>query len=265
MLSNSFSRFLTLAAFSLSILSCCFDNPIESYLELNPLLSVDELDKIVLEEGISHHQIELKNGEKWQFGLSFPRAIRNTKMPLVIALSGDGPGRGEYVTYLECLAAPGLGDLGCIIFAPDNRNENSWDYDNATLVMSVINYAIYNWPVDENRIIVTGYSNGGYGAWYFGIHYPQVFSAAIPIASRMDYPNNSFIENEKLDTLFYVIHSTNDELFDINDVSNKIERLIDLGSNIHFEKIDNIAHSSICAYSHHLKKSNDWLHNQVWR
>ena len=154
MLSKSFSRYLTLAVLSCSIWSCCFDNPIESYLEISPFLYSDQLDKIELEEGITHHEVELENGEIWQFGLSVPD-ITSEKIQLIIALSGDGPGRGEYIPYLECLAVPGLEDLGGIIFAPDNRAENSWDYDNATLVMSVINFALDNWPIDENKIIVT--------------------------------------------------------------------------------------------------------------
>jgi len=265
MLSHRFSRVFTILLISFSIISCCFDNPIESYLELSPLLPDDQLDKIVLEEGITYQEVDLENGEIWQFGLSVTDVITGAKVPFVIALSGDGPGRGEYIPYLECLADPGLEELGGIIFAPDNRAENSWEYDNATLVMSVINYAVDNWPIDENKIIVTGHSNGGYGAWYFGIHYPQIFSAAIPIASRMEYPNNSFIENEKIDTPIYVIHSTNDELFDIKDVSSKIERLVSSGSDIHFEKVDHLAHSSVCAYSDHLNNTITWLENEVWK
>ena len=265
MLTNIVGRVSVISIICSLIIGCCFENPIESYLELNPLLSDSQLDGIVLEEGISYHEIELKNGEIWQIGLYVPDIAGSTKVPLVIALSGDGPGRGEFIPYLECLAAPGLQELNGIIFAPDNRAENSWDYDNVTLVLSIIDHAIDNWPIDIGKIIVTGHSNGGYGAWYFGVNFPQVFSAAIPIASRMEYLDDTFIKNEKLDIPFYVIHSTSDELFDIQAVSNKIERLVDLGSEIHFEKIDHIAHNSVCAYSVHLKKSITWLENEIWK
>jgi len=265
MLTHSSIRKIKQLIICFVIIGCCYDNPIESYLELSPLISSEELDGVSLDVGISYYEVALENGDMWEFGLSVSEFSENTKVPLVIALSGDGPGRGEYIQYLDCLAAPGLDELGGIIFAPDNRTENSWDYDNATLVMSVINYALDNWPIDKNKIIVTGHSNGGYGTWYFGTHYPQVFSAAIPIASRMDYLDNTFIDNKKIDTPFYVIHSTNDELFDINDVSNKIEKLVSLGSDIHFEKIDHLAHSSVCAYSDDLKNSITWLENEVWK
>lgn len=244
--------------------SCCFDNPFESYLELNPNLPKDLMESIELKEGLSYDTLELKNGKIWQFGMHVPELDENKKVPLVIALSGDTEGRGEYIPYLECQVYPGLKELGAIIFAPDNREINSWEYDNVTMILSIIDHAIKNWQIDENKIIVTGHSNGGYGAWYFGIKYPQVFSATIPIASRMEYDSDTFIKNEKLEIPFYVIHSTSDEQFDIKEVSIKVERLVNLGSDIRFKEIDFISHSSVCAYSNYLENSIYWLENQVW-
>ena len=94
MLTNIVGRVSVISIICSLIIGCCFENPIESYLELNPLLSDTQLDGIVLEEGISYHEIELKNGEIWQIGLYVPDIAGSTKVPLVIALSGDGPGRG---------------------------------------------------------------------------------------------------------------------------------------------------------------------------
>lgn len=254
----------SLFPFCFIFLSCCYENPFESYLELNPFLTEDALNIIELAEGISYYNIELENGENWEFGLSVPDLNNISKVPLIVALSGDGVGSGEYIQYLECQAVPGLIDVSGIIFAPDNRGFNIWEYENSTLILTIIDYALKKWPIDKSKIIVTGYSNGGYGAWYLGINYPQVFSAAIPIASRMEFLGKSVIKNEKLGIPFYVIHSRSDEKFDINDVSNKIDKLVDLGSDIHFEEVDYLAHGSVCAYSQYLNESIKWLENEVW-
>ena len=262
---NNLVKFIFIISFSIFVGSCCFDNPIESYLELNPYLTEEILDTITLTEGISNDSLKLKNGEFWKYAMSIPNLTINSKVPLVIALPWDIEGVGEYVPYLQCQAYPGLADLNAIIFVPDNGITNSWDYENATLTLTLIDHALKYWPIDPDKIIVTGYSNGGYGAWYFGINYPQVFSAAIPIGSRMEYDGGTFIKNEKLKIPFYVIHSTSDEKFDINDMSNKLNKLIDLGSDIEFVSIDGLSHGSGCTYSIYLKESINWLENQIWR
>ena len=37
-----------------------------------------------------------------------------------------------------------------------------------------------NYPIDENRLVVRGFSMGGAGCWQFAAHYPSLFCAAAP-------------------------------------------------------------------------------------
>ncbi|MGH7453561.1 MAG: dienelactone hydrolase family protein, partial [bacterium] len=45
---------------------------------------------------------------------------------------------------------------------------------------------ISRYPVDTNRVYITGLSMGGIGAWYFAIKCPNRFAALAPVAFRGD-------------------------------------------------------------------------------
>jgi pimeloyl-ACP methyl ester carboxylesterase len=46
-----------------------------------------------------------------------------------------------------------------------------------------------HYPIDENRLVVRGFSMGGAAAWHFAVHYPSVFAAAAPGAGFSETPD----------------------------------------------------------------------------
>jgi pimeloyl-ACP methyl ester carboxylesterase len=46
-----------------------------------------------------------------------------------------------------------------------------------------------HYPIDENRLVVRGFSMGGAAAWHFAVHYPGVFAAAAPGAGFSETPD----------------------------------------------------------------------------
>jgi hypothetical protein len=49
-----------------------------------------------------------------------------------------------------------------------------------SLVLSIVADLERRIPVDRSRIVTGGYSRGGNAAWYFGVHWPDRFSAILP-------------------------------------------------------------------------------------
>ena len=54
------------------------------------------------------------------------------------------------------------------------------------LVKSLVDDVCERYPVDTNRILVTGISLGGYGVWDLVSRYPGYFAAAIPVCGAGD-------------------------------------------------------------------------------
>ena len=238
------------------VFNSCKQNPTEIPIELNPLLIEEMVRDVSLNPGITVGTFNMLGSVDWNYALSVPDLSKYDKVPLVIALHWSSAG-SAYEKYLRCQAEPGLNKLDAIIFAPDAGDFYFWEEANYSLILTLIEYAKKYWPIDENKIVVTGYSMGGMGTWFFGTNYAQLFSAAIPVGSYTNY-------NKKLKIPFYVIHGGSDQHYAAGEMIEKVDELKDLGSDIQLHIIDGYHHYMNCAYSHYLTYAADWLLNEVW-
>ena len=248
---------LYLAIIILAIIACNNKSPIESELELSPLITEEMVKNVNLEAGIKIDSLKLMDGRVWKFALSIPDDLENGNVPLVLALHWWEAEGEVYERYFNCLAEPGFRKLKAIIVAPDKGQEEFWEYNNYTVILTFIEYAKRHWPINENKIVVSGYSNGAIASWFFGINYPEIFAAAIPIAGRSGY-------DKKLKIPFYVIHGTNDELFPVENARERVQILQEVGSDIQISTALGLSHYSPCSYDFKIRESCDWLINEVW-
>ena len=240
----------------LIIFMACKENPTEMSIELNPLLTEVMVRDVNLSPGISVSTFNMLSDIDWNYALSVPDLNNFDQVPLIIALHWSAAG-DAYEKYLRCQAEPGLSRLNAIIFAPDAGDFYFWEESNYSLILTLIEYAKKYWPIDENKIVVTGYSMGGMGTWFFGTNYPQLFSAAIPVGSWTDY-------KKKLKIPFYVIHGEEDQHYPVGEMIEKVDEFKDLGSDIQLHVIEGYHHYMNCSYSNYLTDAADWLLNEVW-
>ena len=237
------------------VFNSCKQNPTEVPIELNTLLAEEMVRDVSLNPGITVGTFNMLGSVDWNYALSVPEIDGSKKVPLIIGLHWLEGNEGEQ--YLRCLADPGFKKLNAIIFAPDAGDYYFWEEANYSLILTLIEYAKKYWPIDENKIIVSGYSNGGIATWFFGINYPEIFSAAIPMASYHDY-------NKKLKIPFYVIHGENDELFPLAATEDIVNLLNNKGSDIQLQVMEGFSHYTACSYNNSLRSASDWLLSDVW-
>ncbi|MBQ4913772.1 dienelactone hydrolase family protein [Maribacter sp. MMG018] len=193
-------------------------------------------------------------GKRYKARVRFPDDIKNKK-PLIVALHYAG-NYGTYKEFHDCLVAPGLKELNAYVICPEGEEQLWTTENNIEKIRSLVHMAIKYWNIDKTQIAIMGYSNGGNGSWFFAEHYPELFSAAIPMASS--YPVKT-----KISIPVYAIHGAKDELFLASKTENYINSGIEKGSNITFIKNERLSHFEACAYSEELKKSTKWLQN-IW-
>ena len=63
-------------------------------------------------------------------------------------------------------------------------------------------------PLILDKVLVTGYSNGGNGSWYYAENHADLFKAAIPMAS-------AYRIKESVNIPIYLIHGERDDLFPV--------------------------------------------------
>ncbi len=239
------------------MIAACKENLTEYPFELNALLTEEMVNDVSLDQGVRVSSFSLKGWLIWNYAISVPEINDGYRVPLIIGLHGGALGSSDGEGYLRCLADPGFKKLNSIIFAPDADDYYFWNENNYSLIITLIEYAKKYWPIDENKIVVSGYSNGGIASWFFGTEYPEYFSAAIPVATTYDY-------NDKLKIPFYVIHGDYDRTFPLADIEDLVTTLQNNGSDIQLFIMEGYGHNG-CDYDYSLRQASDWLLNEVWK
>ena len=120
------------------------------------------------------------------YGLHIPDGLDLKKpSPLLIWLHG----RGDKVTDIHfinrCLgknaALGGHFDSSDVItLAPFGRQCIGWKHSGEIDIFEAIEQVKKQYAIDEDRIVLAGFSMGGAGAWHVGAHYPEHFCAVQP-------------------------------------------------------------------------------------
>jgi predicted peptidase len=103
--------------------------------------------------------------------------------------------------------------------------------------------------------VITGYSLGGIGTWFFAARHPEWFSAAVPIAGRPG-------ENTDVEVPIYAIHGRNDELIGIKPTRRAINRLRENGAVAELIVVDGPSHYETGAFVRPLEGAVRWIRKQ---
>ncbi len=169
------------------------------------------------------------------------------KWPVILALHGMDE-RGDNLEKLSSNGLPkliedGL-DLPFIVVCPQCPSNTVWtmEINNLKALLDRINH-LYN--TDEDRIYLTGYSLGGYGAWHLAEACPEKFAAMLPIASGAN-PINGFPERIKnIGQLpVWAFHGELDEIVEIKEAEVLIDVLKKQNENVKLTAYNNCGHES---------------------
>jgi predicted peptidase len=193
------------------------------------------------------------------YAISIPKTYSpSSPVPLVLALHFGGSPNGAGQRLLGGLVGPALEELGAIIVAPNSVGGDWSTAANERAVNALLEAVQAAYRIDTTKIVVTGYSMGGAGAWHFAGKYPERFSAAIPVAGR---PPAS-IENWR--TPVFAIHSRQDEVVPIGPASARVKELQKTGVRAEFIELTGILHSETYRFVDALRRAVPWL-KETWK
>ncbi len=238
-------KLFPLITFILIFSSCGDDFP-------EMILNPDDLAAISLTPGYHNINLNATDGFTRQLCIWVPAAADSHDVPLVLALhwaANQSLFRSE--PYLRYFVQPSLEQLNAIIIAPDLPADNWLESRTEDYVISLLTIIKEVWPVDPQRIIVTGYSLGGIGTWHFADKYPELFCAAIPVASQPV----GFLTGK---VPHYIIQGKRDESFGYADVQTAYNVMKSKKRNVRLKLVD-LSHSQTSAYIIHVQESIEWI------
>ncbi len=80
---------------------------------------------------------------------------------------------------VRILIGPALAELGAVIVAPDSVRGDWSSPENEEAVIALLDTILARYSIDRKKVVVTGFSMGGAGAWHFAEKFPARFSALV--------------------------------------------------------------------------------------
>ena len=128
------------------------------------------------------------------------------KYPLVLFLHGAGERGADNVSQLQYLpeqmaTEPWRSQFPCFLIAPQCRKDKRWVEvpwdarhsssqielgDQMRVVLMILDAIEKEFPIDPQRVMLTGLSMGGYGSWDLATRFPERFSAVAPVCGGGD-------------------------------------------------------------------------------
>lgn len=191
------------------------------------------------------YESKLSKSVKFNYLLSIPEQLhadQTSKWPLLLFLHGAGE-RGSDLELLKRHGIPKLlekaDDFPCITVSPQCPLDSYWPLD-AEALNGLLEEIIKNYPVDEERIYLTGLSMGGYGTWQLALTYPHRFAAIAPICGGGIHHIASFIKHIPV----WTFHGAKDEVVPISKTEEMVEALRSCGGDVQFTVYPEAGHDS---------------------
>ncbi len=209
----------------------------------------------------SHETMDLTisiNDTKYHYSIAIPSDYKeSTAIPALLALHwGGNVDINSGFSYLQYFVLPATKEFDGIIISPACPEASGWIHPNSKqFILALIDKIKTDYNIDPSKFAISGYSMGGIGTWYYAVTYPNIFSAAIPIASM---PSSSIRPITDIIPT-YVIHGEDDEIFTYNVVESLVSDIKIKNNTIKLVKVENATHYQTDSYKNHLSDAIDWL------
>lgn len=153
----------------------------------SPQPSRAELEKIKFFTAFEHEQ----NGRIYHYRVFVPKNSHlRDRCPVLVWLHGYGESGNDnwrHLAYIQDEVVRWEKDgsgFPCLVLAVQSPFKDHWGTEMMSIVRKLIRRTTTSWHGDEDRIYVAGVSTGGNATWEIILRYPDIFAAAVPMASN---------------------------------------------------------------------------------
>jgi Predicted peptidase len=126
------------------------------------------------------------------YGLVVPSSYRPGphRHRLDVWLHGRGETSGEVQFINERMTSAGrFTPRDAFVLHPYGRYCNAFKFAGEIDVLEALEHVKRHYPIDDDRLVMRGFSMGGAGCWQFAVHYPDHWCAAAPGAGFSETPD----------------------------------------------------------------------------
>ena len=148
-----------------------------------------------------------------------------------------------------------------IVVFPQSPEGTSWTGTQARAALAALDASLEEFDGDEDRIVLTGMSRGGYGVFELAIMEPRRFAALVPVCGGITQPPalkerlqvegvslapDPFVAAaQKLQKLpVWAFHGGKDDLVTPDQSRHMVEALRNMGGNVRYTEFAELGHNS---------------------
>ena len=184
------------------------------------------------------------NGTPRPYVVYVPREYDPEKpWPLVVFLHGRGERGDDGLQQSDV----GIGHairknperFPCIVVMPQCPDTAYWNKFNDDITMSITE-TMRDYNIDEDRVLLTGLSMGGYGTWVYGADHIETFAALMPICGGGRPADGPKLANIPI----WAFHGDADETVNISESQKMIDAVKKAGGKPKFTVYKGVGHNS---------------------
>ena len=165
-------------------------------------------------------------------------------LPLVVFLHGSGE-RGsdnqQQMVVGMWFAEPRVQDANpSFILAPQCPEGRWWHGLQLEQVRAILDRTMADYPIDPDRVYITGHSMGGHGTWEMLYNNPGMFAAAAPVCFGYDTERASAFANMPT----WVFHGDADHAVPVEDSRAMVKALRAVGAPVKYTEYPGVRHDS---------------------
>jgi predicted peptidase len=162
------------------------------------------------------------------------------RWPLILFLHGAGE-RGDSLDLVAVHGPPRLvrdrEDFPFIVVSPQLPRRQKWSPERLAAFLDGV---VARYPVDMDRIYLTGLSMGGDGTWAVAAEYPERFAAIVPISGAGDPRSVCALK----DLPVWAFHGASDAVIPARRSRRMVEALQACGGNVRLTVYPDVAHDA---------------------
>ncbi len=189
---------------------------------------------------------------------------------IVIAPSAKMPHADEDPEDLRNARAAGVDIM--------KRFPHWWSYRERSFAVAALDYLKRRYPIDTDRVVLMGYSMGGFGAWNVGLRYHDLFAAVTPFAGGLsreefaagllgrDQVTRALLDNVAMVPVYFV-HGDEDDVVPVGPERWTDEELIEKKLVHTYVEIEGGKHllTSFLKEDEGTRRFREWLDTRVRR
>lgn len=194
------------------------------------------------QERRAEYQAIIQEKISLKYILDVPEGIQQP-YPLILFLHGAGE-RGDDLDKVKAhspFTYRHLMNEKVAILAPQCPEGEYWD---TKAVYALLKNVMEKYPVDKDRIYLTGLSMGGWGTWKLADERPELFAAVAPVCAPMHRPAHSRACEQLEDKPVWIFHGALDDIVPVDDSNRMYDKLKTCSTTVNYTVYEDANHNS---------------------